>query len=223
MLIVFFFVIFTVAVFGFFFYVEYLVEKVYTDINIPYYNWFVILGISISIEVLSSIYLSLSELLTNNENYKTETNYEGALITKTLLFKLFNHYSALIFTAFFKGPFLDTCDINCIIDVKELLIGIFIIRFIKSLWELLVPFVRSMTSNHSSGRPNSRFHEKQSKSVFDGQEDEYHVLESGKKFFIFISYCNVKSKDSYLIEIRIYALFLLFFIIFIHVGNYILV
>ena len=184
MLIVFIFVIFTEAIFGFFFYVEYLVEKVYTDYDIRYYNWFVVLGISISIEVLSSIYLNLSEYLTNNENYKTETNYEDALITKTLIFKLFNHYSALIFTAFFKGPILDTCDINCIIDVKELLIGIFIIRFLKSLWQLFVPFVRSLTSNYSGGKSNSGFHENQPKSVFE-KEDEYHVLQGGKKFSYF--------------------------------------
>lgn len=186
MFIVFLSVIFTETVFGFFFYIEYLVKKDYTQFDTPYLNWIIIFFISISIEILSSSYIFLSELLTNNENQKTETNYEDALILKTLIFKLFNHYSAVIFTAFFKGPLLGTCDINCMIDVQQLLIGIFIVRFLKLLLQLISPYIRvfSLKRNDNSGMPGSSSSDKnKSGNGFDSREEENNILQSGKKYY----------------------------------------
>ena len=142
MTVVFVTVILATSFFGACFYAEYLVMTIYTEFDIPYLSWVVIVIISIAIEWFSIGYIVLSESLTNQENHKTETNYENSLITKTLFFKLFNNYSALIFTAFFKGPFLGTCATSCIYDLQMLLYGIFIVRFLVSIWSMISPYFR---------------------------------------------------------------------------------
>ena len=41
--------------------------------------------------------------MNNNENHRTETDYENSLVTKTLIFEIFNCFGACVFTAFMKG------------------------------------------------------------------------------------------------------------------------
>ena len=150
----------------------------YTEFNFSLVTWIVIFIIACAIEIFSAGYLVLSERLTNNENHKTETNYEDALISKTLFFKLFNHYSALIFTAFFKGPFLHTCEISCLIDLQQLLYGIFIIRISISLWEISLPYIKKFFTFVCCwmGRKSIISPQRGDKDIYN----QTHVLESGK-------------------------------------------
>ena len=150
----------------------------YTEVNFSLVTWIVIFIIACAIEIFSAGYLVLSERLTNNENYKTETNYEDALISKTLFFKLFNHYGALIFTAFFKGPFLHTCEVSCLIDLQQLLYGIFIVRISGSLWEICLPYVKkffAFVCCCGAGKKSSFSPQRGDKDIYS----QTHVLESG--------------------------------------------
>jgi Calcium-activated chloride channel len=190
-------VVFTAGFFGACFYAEYIVQDDYSRFEFKYINWVVIGLITIAIEVFSAGYLVLSENLTNQENHKTETNYEDALIMKTLFFKLFNNYGALIFTAFFKGPFLGTCSSSCIIDLQNLLYGIFILRFGIRIWKLASPYFRQsyLLAKVAKAAENAKFNKK------DINGDDVQTLQSGTYgtvrafsmfyLFFFYSFCEV--------------------------------
>jgi hypothetical protein len=91
------------ALIGVVFYLEYLVLYHHTKFQFRFFDWAVAALISVLIEVFSYLYMGFSTVLADNENHRTETEYEDSLITKTVLFKIFNHYGAVIFTIFFKG------------------------------------------------------------------------------------------------------------------------
>ena len=216
MLAVFFSVITIEALFGGLFFIQYLVMKDYTEFDFEYFNWVIVFLIAILIEIFSSLYLLLSETLTDNENHKTQTDYEDALILKTLIFKIFNHYSALIFTVFFKGPLLDTCQSSCIIDVKQLLYGIFIVRFIKSLYELISPYIKKIKIKKSGNLDPG------SASLMNS--DDAQILESGKTdghhfdvpvyFYIFHFYFSFYLSIFYFISFPIFHVLIHFFVDF---------
>jgi hypothetical protein len=52
--------------------------------------------------------------LNNRENYRTDTDYEDALIVKKFTFDFFNSYLCLFYIAFVKPfiPLLDSCPSN---------------------------------------------------------------------------------------------------------------
>ena len=101
-------ILFISGFFGAIFYAEYLVQYKYPNYKFLYFEWVIVFFIAISIEIFSYIYLGFSGILANYENHRTETNYEDSLIAKTVFFKIFNHYGALVFTVFGKGPILGT-------------------------------------------------------------------------------------------------------------------
>ena len=103
---IFFAIAFVGAFFGATFYAEYLVTYKYPLYEFPYFEWGVMSFIAIMIEVFSHLYLGFSAVLADSENHRTETNHEDSLIAKTVFFKIFNHYGAVIFTLFGKGPLL---------------------------------------------------------------------------------------------------------------------
>ena len=94
--------------------------------------------------LFSYFYRPISIYLNDLENYKTDVDYEDALIAKSLIFQLFNNFTAPFFVAFAKKPLFNDCvgDL-CINDVRQLLICIFVLRYIFLLLNFLVPFVES--------------------------------------------------------------------------------
>ena len=108
----FFAIVFTIllilAFFGAIFYTEHLVIYKYPAYKFRFFDWIVAIFIAIMVEVFSHYYLTFSTFLADNENHQTETKYEDSLISKTLFFKIFNHYGPVIFTVFGKGPLLGT-------------------------------------------------------------------------------------------------------------------
>ena len=73
------------------------------------------------------------------DSYRTQTAYENNLIIKKFAFEVFNNYTALVITAFFKGTYFK-CDGgfsgdagNCLGDLEELLAVIFITRYVLAL------------------------------------------------------------------------------------------
>jgi hypothetical protein len=91
------------------------------------------------IQVASSVYGGIAVARNDAENYRTQTAYENNLIIKKFAFEVFNNYTALVITAFFKGTYFK-CDGgfsgdagNCLGDLEELLAVIFITRYALAL------------------------------------------------------------------------------------------
>lgn len=89
------------------------------------------------IQVMSEFYGAEALRMNKEENYRTHTEYENALVLKKFVFEIFNNYSALAITAFFKGVYFQcTSGIrkqNCLGDLKALLESIFGTRFALAL------------------------------------------------------------------------------------------
>lgn len=88
------------------------------------------------IQVASRGYSEVASWLNDQENHRTQTAYENNLILKKFFFELFNNYSALAITAYFKGTYFACISGNgdCLGDLKILLIAITVIRFVVAMY-----------------------------------------------------------------------------------------
>mmetsp|Transcript_10900 Transcript_10900/g.15072 ORF Transcript_10900/g.15072 Transcript_10900/m.15072 type:complete len:1088 (+) Transcript_10900:43-3306(+) len=93
---------------------------------------------AVLIQILSEQYGNFANARNDKENYRTQTEYENALVLKKFLFEIFNNYSALAITAYFKGVYFictsGTYKQNCLGDLKLLLISIFGTRFALAIY-----------------------------------------------------------------------------------------
>ena len=80
---------------------SYLVNY-YSEYNFTWMIWAVAIVIAIVIRTASITFLSVAKGLTDNENHRTETNYEDEIITKIMIFDFVNNYAVILFTAFLK-------------------------------------------------------------------------------------------------------------------------
>ena len=105
--------------------------------------WAVAVVIAIVIRLASLIFLPIARMLTDNENHRTETNYEDEIITKILIFDLINNYAVVLFTAFLKDWLLNSCDktYGCIYDLRVLLFATVIARAFFELIPLITPYL----------------------------------------------------------------------------------
>jgi len=82
------------------------------------------------------------------ENYRTATDYENALIIKTLVFQVTNNFAAATFTTFGKGYVFDDCaGGSCIGDLRILLLAIIFVRMAMTFWQLFSSMVYRLTDN----------------------------------------------------------------------------
>ena len=90
--------------------------------------------LAIQIQVTNQVYMSVAFKLTDNENHRTEVQYEDSLNAKTFMFQFFNSYVSLFYTAFVK-PFstLDPCTGGCFTELRTLLGTIFITRLVSDI------------------------------------------------------------------------------------------
>ena len=86
--------------------------------------------------------------LNDYENYRTDSAYEDALITKTLVFQVTNNFAAATFTTFGKGLVFNDCvGGSCIGDLRILLIAIILVRMFRTVWRLLKPLIYGAIEN----------------------------------------------------------------------------
>merc|ERR1719399_2326925 len=57
----------------------------------------------LAVVILNQVYIKLAVILVNNENYRTDYEWENALVKRTFPFQFINSYFALFYTAFVKG------------------------------------------------------------------------------------------------------------------------
>jgi hypothetical protein len=115
---------------------------------------------SILILIFNAIYRVVSVKLNDAENYRTDTEYEDALIIKTFLFEMVNSYGALAYIAFLKQPVIRrlsfvsiyaTCPFgsssldeghSCLSELGAQLFSIFVVNLIiKTFSAVGVPFI----------------------------------------------------------------------------------
>ena len=171
-IIVLFAVLLDCSLFGAIFYAEMVVYTQYPQYEFPYFSWAVALFIAITIEVCSELYTHFSSMLTDLENHRTQTEYEDALVLKTLVFKIPNHFVALLVTVYIKknSSLLGRCQESCIDDVKQQLWAIFIVRFILNIYQIVLPAMKYygwFGSNIGSKTPSP-----------DGDEEEAEKLDA---------------------------------------------
>ncbi|CAE7603802.1 Ano7, partial [Symbiodinium microadriaticum] len=75
--------------------------------------------------ILNVIYQDLAVYLTNNENHRTDTQYEDALIAKLFAFQFVNSYASFVYIAFIKTTIGDPCQGSCMSELSVALVTIF--------------------------------------------------------------------------------------------------
>ena len=128
----------------------------YSRIQMHRYNYFVIYGFStanlvtniiyfLSIQTLNVFYSSIATFLNEYENYRTNTEYEDALIAKVFMFQFINSYAACFYIAFVKPmlPSIDPCMNNdCMGELKFTLAIIFVLQLLLGiLLQSIVPLI----------------------------------------------------------------------------------
>mmetsp|Transcript_32539 Transcript_32539/g.50655 ORF Transcript_32539/g.50655 Transcript_32539/m.50655 type:complete len:612 (+) Transcript_32539:170-2005(+) len=105
---------------------------------------------AISILVFNRVYQVVLKFLTDNENWKTATQYEDATIAKDFCFKLVNAYFACFFVAFVQNNFkiygveIHCPEWHCMPELTMTLAAVFTIQItIAQAFEIGGPFFRA--------------------------------------------------------------------------------
>merc|ERR1719201_1515744 len=108
------------------------------------------------VEVLNAQFSKVVKWLTDNENHRTNEDYQTHLLGKTMVFKFFNSYVSLYYIAFFKGhdhqtPFPAPYDVypklrcrhnDCMVDLSSQLVCFMVVRMIfANIYEIVAPKV----------------------------------------------------------------------------------
>ena len=110
---------------------------------------------AVQIQIVGYIFQHIAEVLNDWENHRTQLEYEDSLIFKIFLFQMFNNYGALYYTAFIK-PFKYGCDPpagvhpkagditkgDCLGELRQLIVIIFIVRMLMNFVELGLPWLK---------------------------------------------------------------------------------
>lgn len=98
--------------------------------------------IAIQIEVLNKSFSQVALRLNDVENYRTNSDYEDALISKSFVFQFLNSFSSLFYVAFMK-PFYaaDACvPAYCFVELQNTLAALFMSRlFLANFVKLGLP------------------------------------------------------------------------------------
>merc|ERR1711908_147791 len=58
---------------------------------------------AVTIVILNAVYCKIAVCMVDYENYRTDYEWENALVNRVFLFQFLNSYFALFYTAFIKG------------------------------------------------------------------------------------------------------------------------
>lgn len=119
-------------VFGIF-YLEHISYFLFPSWKYSFLTTFVFaLLIAVTIQVNSFWYFFVARWLNDQENYRTETDYEDNLVAKLIVFEVINSFGAAAFVAYAKEWVFDSCFENCFVDLRTLLYAILIVRVTRS-------------------------------------------------------------------------------------------
>lgn len=112
--------------------------------------------LAIQIQVFNGFFNKIAIELNGNENHRTDTQYEDALISKIFVFQFVNSYGALFYIAFIEPNliFSDPCVDGCMSELQFTLGIIFITRLVLgNIEEIGLPLVDYLI--HKNIRKNS--------------------------------------------------------------------
>ncbi|KAK1930623.1 Anoctamin-7 [Phytophthora citrophthora] len=93
----------------------------------------------VQITIMTKIYNYVSIVLVDQENHRTDMEYENSLIVKTVIFQFVNNYAGLFYVAFLKEGF-EGCDISCMHELEYMLAIVFCSRlFVGNITEVAIP------------------------------------------------------------------------------------
>ncbi|DBA04010.1 TPA: hypothetical protein N0F65_009357 [Lagenidium giganteum] len=93
----------------------------------------------VQITIMTKIYNIVSIKLNDQENHRTQTEYENHFIIKTVIFQFVNNYAGLFYVAFIKSD-LEGCDGSCMHELEYLLAFVYCSRLIVgNFTEVLIP------------------------------------------------------------------------------------
>ncbi len=103
--------------------------------------------LALQIQFLNGYFGDVALRLNHQENHRTDTEFEDALIAKTFCFQFVNSFASLFYIAFVKPfiPTIDACGVSgCMGDLQTTLSTIFITRLvIGNCTELGLPLLKS--------------------------------------------------------------------------------
>lgn len=93
----------------------------------------------VQITIMTKIYGVVSIFLNDQENHRTDIEYENSLIVKTVIFQFVNNYSALFYVAFLKDS-MEGCTISCMYELEYTVAIVYCSRlFIGNMTEVAIP------------------------------------------------------------------------------------
>jgi len=105
---------------------------------------------SVQIQVMNVIYRGVAIRLNDYENFRTDTQYEHALVTKIFVFQVINSYASLTYIAFKQH---DLCIGSCMLELRAGLMSIFLAGlFISNMVEVGVPWAMNKVQIYRSGK-----------------------------------------------------------------------
>ena len=119
--------------------------KDYLVVGIKLYNGEVLANFVnfAQVSILSTVYDSISKKLNEQENCKTETQYENSMIVKLIAFNSVNAYAAVFYIAFIKQAIGDRCiQDSCVGELAQTLLIVFGSHLLQSpITQLTVPWL----------------------------------------------------------------------------------
>lgn len=99
--------------------------------------------LSIITVVLGDLFTKIAIYFTENENHRTDTNFQDSLIVKSFVFNFINSYTVLIYIAFFAKAWNLNCNVrdnDCMEALNYALGTIFLVRvIIGNVLEVMLP------------------------------------------------------------------------------------
>lgn len=108
---------------------------------------------ALQIQIFNQLYGDYAVTLNDYENYRTDTEYEDALIAKTFVFQFVNSFASLFYIAFIKPSMqnIDPCLDSCMAELQTSLGTIFIMQLIVgNLTEVAVPALQMYLNARSN-------------------------------------------------------------------------
>mmetsp|Transcript_6963 Transcript_6963/g.9760 ORF Transcript_6963/g.9760 Transcript_6963/m.9760 type:complete len:488 (-) Transcript_6963:45-1508(-) len=154
---------------------------------------------AVQIQVLDQLYTRLAIYLNDNENHRTDTQYQDSIIAKLFVFKFVNSYASFVYIAFIKtsleGPYMDdgelACDPSCIYLLFINLIIIFGGQIAYgNIVEVLVPYLKA--------KKTEKLMRESGQKELSAPEQEYIREEYDLVHGLLMDYCELALQFGYM-------------------------
>jgi hypothetical protein len=161
---------------------------------------------AIIVEVLNAQFSYVAKWLTDNENHRTNDEYQTHLLGKTMVFKFFNSYVSLYYIAFFKGhdtflgPKLRCSGDDCLVDLTHQLLCFMVVRLIlANIWEVIWPKLSSFAKEYYEQRTMQQLVEGSDVMMFAGmssmelqaKKEKAQMYDEMEELLLSYGYCTL--------------------------------